>query len=531
MNTNIKSDIINGKTSLGIELGSTRIKAILLDSGNNIIANGFHDWENKFENNIWTYSKNDIWKGIQECFSSLKEDVLTKYQTELTKIGSMGVSAMMHGYIALDENDEFLVPFRTWRNTITGVASSELTKLFNFNIPQRWSIAHLYQAMLNKEEHLPQISYLTTLSGYVHYMLTGEKVLGIGDASGMFPINDKSKDYDTEMLSQFDEKLCECNLPYKLINILPKVLKAGEIAGKLTKNGAELLDISKTLEAGTLMCPPEGDAGTGMVATNSISKSTGNISAGTSIFAMIVLEKNLSKVYEQIDIVTTPSGLPVAMVHCNNCTSDIDAWADIFKEFANSIGISMTKGKILDKMFELGQQGDADCGGLLAYNYYSGEHITEVKNGRPMFVRTPNSKFTVQNFMRTHLYSAISTLKIGMNILINKENVKINKLLGHGGFFKADVVGQEIVAAAMNTSVSVMTAASEGGAYGMALLAAYLNDNSSTLEDFLSNKIFANCPLKTVNPNADEVKGFNSFLDLYESGLEVQKTASDRIKE
>ena len=455
MSEAMKNAIREGRTALGIEFGSTRIKAVLVDESHQPIAMGTHDWENRLENNIWTYSLEDIWNGLQGCYRSLTEDVLAKYGEVLTTIGSIGFSGMMHGYMAFNESGELLVPFRTWRNTMTEEACKELTPLFNFNIPQRWSIAHLYQAILSGEEHVKDITFFTTLAGYIHWMLSGEKVLGIGEASGMFPIDSTIFDYDQKMLAQFDELIAPRGFGWKLAEILPKVLVAGEKAGALTEAGAKLLDPSGNLKAGIPMCPPEGDAGTGMVATNAVKVRTGNISAGTSIFSMVVTEKALSKVHEEIDMVTTPDGYPVAMVHCNNCTSDLNAWVNLFDEFAGKFGMKIDKNELYGTLYREALTADTDCGGLISYNYFSGEPVTGLNAGRPMFVRTPDAKFSLANFMRSNLYSAMATLKIGNDILLKEENVKVDALMGHGGLFKTPVVGQQLMAAAFS-AISVL---------------------------------------------------------------------------
>ncbi len=424
MNRNdIQKAIESGKTALGVELGSTRIKAVLIGEDHTPIAAGSYEWENRHENGIWTYSLEDVWTGLQESYRNLSNEVLEKYNMPLQNIGAIGFSAMMHGYLAFDKDGKLLVPFRTWRNTITGQAAEKLTDLFQFNIPQRWSIAHLYQAILNKEPHISDICHLTTLAGYVHWKLTGQKVLGVGEASGMFPIDSKINDYEERKIESFNECLKVENIPWKLQDILPKVLVAGDAAGVLTEEGARLLDPTGGLQAGIPLCPPEGDAGTGMVATNSVAERTGNVSAGTSVFAMIVLEKDLSKLYPEIDMVTTPTGKPVAMVHSNNCTSDLNAWVGLFHEFTNALGVEISQSRLFEMLYQKGLTGDADGGGLLAYNYLSGEHITHLEEGRPLFVRTPESHFTLSNFMRVHLFSALASLKIGMDILFEQEQV------------------------------------------------------------------------------------------------------------
>ena len=525
----IKSLIETAKTYLGIELGSTRIKAVLIAPDYTTIASGDYGWENKYEDGYWTYHMEDVWTGLQCVFASLAQNVKNEYGVSLKRVASMGFSAMMHGYIALDKNNNLLVPFRTWRNTTTGKAASELTEKFNFNIPQRWSIAHLYQAMLNDEKHVKDISFLTTLVGYIQYMLTGKKVLGIGEASGMFPIDSEINDYNNKMLDIFDGLASD--MPWKIRNILPKVLNAGEDAGVLTAEGAKLLDPTGTLEAGIPLCPPEGDAGTGMVATNAVAVRTGNVSAGTSIFGMIVLEKALSKVYEEIDMVTTPTGKPVAMVHCNNCTNEINAWATVFKDFLVSIGQTPDMNKIFTAMFTEALNGETNAGGLLLYNYLSGEPITGLTEGRLLLARTPEGKLNFANFMRAQLYSALATLKIGMDILEN-ENVAIDKLLGHGGYFKTPVVGQRLMAAATNAPVSVMQTAGEGGAWGMAILAAYMSQKAEgeTLENYLDSKVFANQPVTTIEPNKEDIDGFNQFMKNYIAGLEIEKSACINLK-
>ena len=528
----IQKAIENGNTALGIEFGSTRIKAVLIGEDHMPIALGSHEWENRYENGIWTYSLEDVWAGLQDSYRKLCDEVLEKYNTSLKNVGAIGFSAMMHGYMAFDKDGNQLVPFRTWRNTITGQAAEQLTYLFQFNIPQRWSIAHLYQAILNKEPHIKDISHLTTLAGYVHWKLTGQKVLGIGEASGMFPIDSKTNNYDERMLGQFNNRLEEESIPWKLEDILPKVLLAGDSAGALTEEGAKLIDPIGGLGAGIPLCPPEGDAGTGMVATNSVAERTGNVSAGTSVFAMIVLEKALSKLYPEIDMVTTPTGKPVAMVHSNNCTSDLNAWVDLFQEFTKVLGVEISESQLYEMLYKQGLIGDADGGGLLAYNYLSGEHITHLEEGRPMFVRTPESRFTLSNFMRTHLLSSLGALKIGMDILFEGEKVKIDQLLGHGGFFKTKDVGQRIMAAAMNVPVSVMETASEGGAWGIALLAAYMlyKAENETLEAYLSDKVFAGESGSTIAPDMKDVDGFTAFMERYKKGLIVERTAVDALR-
>ena len=525
----MESYLLSGKESLGIELGSTRIKAVLIDENCNPIASGSHTWENKYENGYWTYSLDDVWKGLQDAFADLNKEATEKFGAEIKKLSSIGFSAMMHGYLPFDENGNQLAEFRTWRNTTTADASAELTELFDFNIPQRWSIAHLYQAVLNKEEHVNDISFLTTLAGYVHWKLSGEKVLGVGEASGMFPIDSDKNDYNAEMLDKFSAIETVGQYKWNIKDILPKVLVAGESAGTLTKEGALLLDPSGKLEAGALMCPPEGDAGTGMVATNSVSVKTGNVSAGTSIFAMVVLQNQLSKVYEEIDMVTTPTGKPVAMVHCNNCCTDLDYWVSVFCEFAKASGSELSKPQIYDLLYNKALEADADCGGIVNYNYFSGEPVAHLQEGRPLFARTLNSTFNLANFMRAQIYSTMATLKIGMEIL-EQENVQLDCLMGHGGLFKTPIVGQRLMAGAMNTPVAVMETAGEGGAWGIAVLAAYASDNSGKpLEAYLEEKVFSKYKSSVIEPCAEDVNGFKEYMKLYKNGLAVQKSAAENL--
>ncbi len=521
-----KNALLNGETYLGIELGSTRIKAVLIDGTHSPVATGGHNWENKYEDGKWTYSLDDIWTGIQDCFAQLAQDVSDKYGVKLERVGAMGVSAMMHGYMAFDRDDKLLVPFRTWRNTMTGEAAEKLTKLFGFNIPQRWSIAHLYQAMLNGEPHVSDISYLTTLAGYIHWRLTGEKVLGIGDASGMFPLNDATRQYDADMMDKFDQLTQKFS--WKLSGILPKILLAGENAGVLSDDGAKLLDPTGTLKAGIPMCPPEGDAGTGMVATNGVRPRTGNVSAGTSVFAMVVLEKPLSRVYEQIDMVTTPSGDAVAMVHCNNCTGDLDAWVKLLGEAAKLLGADFDTRTLYSILLNKAFSGDADGGGLLSFNYISGEHLTGLEQGRPLFMRAPESALTLSNFMRTHLYAACASLSIGMKILLEEEGAALDSITGHGGFFKDANVGQRIMSAVMGAPVTVMATAGEGGPWGMAILAAYMmSKQSDTLPDYLSGRVFSGSEAVTVAPDAADAAGFRTFMKRYEAALDTERKAAE----
>jgi len=516
--------ITNGQTFLGIELGSTRIKSVLIDHDHKLVASGSHEWENSLVDGIWTYSLDDVWSGLQASFCSLSQNVQKQYGVPLKSVKAIGISAMMHGYLTFDKDGNQLAQFRTWRNTTTEQAATALTKEFGFNIPQRWSIAHLYQAILNKESHIGNVDFITTLAGYVHWKLTGEKVIGVGDASGVFPIDSNTCDYNHEMVKKFDA-LTSLNLK----DILPKVKNAGDHAGNLTPDGAKLLDPTGSLEAGILICPPEGDAGTGMVATNSVAERTGNISAGTSVFAMIVLEKALSKVHMEIDMVTTPSGKPVAMVHCNNCCTDIDAWIKLFEESMGIFGVSVDKNKLYETLYRQALEGDADCAGILTYNYYSGEPITGFDEGRPLLVRKPDAKFNVPNIMRSLVLSAIGTLKIGMDIL-DGENVRLDSLLGHGGFFKTPEVGQRLMAAALGTPVSVMESAGEGGAWGIAILAAYAANKADgeTLEAYLA-KVFANEKGTTIQPCPEDVKGFEEYMKLYTAGLSVERAAVENM--
>ena len=515
-------------TALGIELGSTRIKAVLIDRNHVPIASGDHEWENQLVDGIWTYSMNAIRQGLRDCYANLKRDVKDKFGVELTTVGAIGVSAMMHGYLPFDKDMNQLAEFRTWRNTITGQAAAELTKLFDFNIPQRWSIAHLYQAILNGEEHLPRLAHLTTLAGYIHYELTGRHVMGVGEASGMFPIDSQALDYNQRMVDLFDALTEFKGYDWKLRDVLPRVLSAGEDAGSLTEHGAAFLDPAGDLKPGIPVAPCEGDAGTGMAATNSVKVGTGNVSAGTSDFAMVVVDKPLG-VHREIDMVTTPDGAPVAMVHCNNCTSDINAWVGLFADFAQTAGIQLDRGQLFTLLFKKAMEGDPDCGGLLSYNYFSGEGVTDLDEGRPMFLRTPDSHVTLANFMRTHLLSALATLKIGLDILTVDEKVEIQKLYGHGGFFKTPVVGQTMLSAAAGVPVSTMETAGEGGPYGMALLAAYMiwRVGNEKLEDYLENKVFSGAKSSTLMAGKADVDGFNAFLDKYKKALPVERLATE----
>ena len=532
MSMDARTTIKEGKAILGIEFGSTRIKAVMIDQDNKPIAQGAHEWENQLENGLWTYSIDAIWKGLQDCYADLQADVRKQYDTEIESLAAIGISAMMHGYMAFNNEEKILVPFRTWRNTNTGEAAAALSELFVFNIPLRWSISHLYQAILNKEVHVKDITFLTTLAGYIHWQLTGKKVLGIGDASGMLPINPDTQNYAADMVEKFDKLVAPCGFGWKLLDILPQVLMAGEDAGCLTEKGAKLLDVSGKLKAGIPLCPPEGDAGTGMVATNAVKQRTGNVSAGTSSFSMIVLEKDLSKPYEVIDMVTTPDGSPVAMVHCNNCTSDLNAWVKLFKEYQELMGIPVNMGEIYEKLFNVALQGDVDCGGLISYNYISGEPVTGLAEGRPLFVRSASDKFNLANFMRAHLYGSVGVLKLGNDILFNEENVKVDRITGHGGLFKTKGVGQRILAAAINSPISVMETAGEGGAWGIALLGSYLvnNDKKLSLPDFLDKVVFAGNAGVEIAPTPEEVAGFNAYIESYKAGLAIEHSAVQNKK-
>ena len=522
--------IRNGTAILGIEFGSTRIKSVLIGQDHQVIASDSHEWENDYVDGIWTYSEEAILSGLQASYADLKADVQNRYQVSLTKLGGLGISAMMHGYLPFDTEMNLLVPFRTWRNTITGQASEKLTELFSFNMPQRWSLSHLYQAILNNEPHVKDICFLTTLAGWIHYLLTGRKVLGVGDASGMMPIDSETCTYDAEMVKAFDRLIADRHYPWKLIDILPSVLCAGENAGTLTEEGARLLDPSGTLQSGCPLCPPEGDAGTGMTATNSVRARTGNVSAGTSIFSMIVLEKPMSKVYPEIDIVTTPTGKQVGMVHCNSCTSDINAWVSLFREFAGLMGLDTSAGDVFTKLFRKSLEGDRDCGGLVNFNYLAGEPVTGLSEGRPMFVRLPDATMNLANFMRAQIYASMETLKYGMEIM-NRENVAIDCVYGHGGLFKTEGVGQNYLAAAIHAPVTVMETAGEGGAWGIALLADFMvnRDKDETLEDYLQNQVFTGMKQMTVSPDPDDEAGFNRYMERFISCIPAQMAAAEKF--
>ncbi|MCI1636311.1 xylulokinase [Bifidobacterium sp.] len=521
----IAEKIRAGKTSLGIEFGSTRIKAVLIDDSYTTIAAGDYGWENRLEDGLWTYSLEEVWQGMQRAYAALANDVETAYGEKLTRIGALGFSAMMHGYLAFDKDDHLLVPFRTWRNTNTRQAHEELSQLFQYNIPERWSIAHLYQAIIDHEEHVPRIAYITTLAGYVHWKLTGRKVLGIGDASGMFPIDPVSKTFEYDMLRQFAELPEVAKQPWEIEDILPRPLVAGQQAGELSDEGSALIDPSGVLAAGAPLAPPEGDAGTGMVATNSVRVRTGNVSAGTSIFAMVVLEHKLSALHPEIDLVTTPAGDLAGMSHANNFTSDLNAWVHIFKEFAQATGINLDTGTLYATLFKTALEGDADAGGLLNYCFYSGEFLAGLSEGRPVFARGPESRMTLANFMRAQLFSAFSPVKIGMDVMTKDEGVRVDSLVGHGGIFTTPQVAQKILAAAFNAPIKVMSTAAEGGAWGMAVLADYLWHSKTPLADHLDQRVFGDAQSTTEQPDPSDVAGFERFFTRFIAGLSMEQAA------
>ena len=531
MATDIAADITEGRTALGIELGSTRIKAVLIGPDHNSLAAGSHSWENQFVDRMWTYSLEAVWNGLQDCFAELAADVRRRYGVELRTVGALGVSAMMHGYLAFDADDELLTPFRTWRNTNTGQATERLSAEFGHNIPHRWSVAHLFQAILNGEDHIGRLAHLTTLAGYVHWQLTGEKVLGIGDASGMFPIDISTGGYDPTMLARFDQLAAEAGVDLTLAELLPVIKAAGQPAGRLTDSGAKLLDPTGRLQPGALLCPPEGDAGTGMVATNSVAPRTGNVSAGASIFAMVVLEQPLSRVHRELDLVTTPAGDLVAMVHCNNGASELNAWVGLFAEFAKALGAEADSSVIFETLFTAALAGAPDCGGLMSYNYLSGEPITELEEGRPLFVRSPDSRFDLATFMRTHLFASLATLRIGMDVLQKNEGVRLDRMFAHGGLFKTKGVAQKFLAAAINAPVSVGDVAAEGGAWGIAVLAAFQRDRNAgqDLSDYLATRVFADVALHTETPAEADVAGFDAFVRRYVAALPVEKAAVEHL--
>ena len=524
---NARRTIEAGRAVLGIEFGSTRIKAVLIDEDQRPIAQGSHTWENQLVDGLWTYSNETIWYGLQDCYANLRADVRNQYDIEIEDLAAIGISAMMHGYMAFNREGHLLAPFRTWRNTNTGEAAAVLSNLFVYNIPLRWSISHLYQAILNGEEHVPQIGYLTTLAGYIHWKLTGEKVLGIGDASGMIPVDPETKTYRADMVEKFDKLIVPKGYPWKLGEILPKVLMAGDKAGVLSATGAKHLDVSGHLKPGIPFCPPEGDAGTGMVATNSVKPRTGNVSAGTSSFSMIVLEHDLKKPHEVIDIVTTPDGSPVAMVHCNNCTSDLNAWVNLFKEFEEVMGMPVDMGKIFTNLFNTALKGDPDCGGIISYNYVSGEPVTGFADGRPLFVRSANDTFNLSNFMRAVISGAVGVLKIGNDILFKEEKIKVDRITGHGGLFTTPGVGQRILGAALNSPIYCMKTAGEGGPWGMAILASYLinGKKNQTLSDYLDEEVFAGDTGTSVAPTPEDVAGFNAYIENYKQCFPIEEAA------
>ena len=540
-----RQTIESGKAILGIEFGSTRIKAVLIDQENKPIAQGSHEWENQLVDGLWTYSTEAIWYGVEDCYADLRRNVKREYDCEIEQLASIGISAMMHGYMAfgpngkatrwapVSESEKILAPFRTWRNTNTGKAAAELSKLFNYNIPLRWSISHLYQCILDGEEHVKDITYLTTLAGYIHWRLTDKKVLGIGDASGMIPVDPNTKTYNAEMVRKFNELVAPYGFPWKLEDILPECLVAGQDAGVLTEHGAQRLDVSGHLKGGCPLCPPEGDAGTGMTATNSVKVRTGNVSAGTSSFSMIVLEKDVTKPNEMIDIVTTPDGNLVAMVHCNNCTSDINAWVKLFKEYQELLGVKVDMNEVYAKLYNHALTGDVDCGGVISYNFISGEPVAGLTDGgRPLVMRSPNDRFNLANFMRANLYATIAVLKLGNDVLFKEENVKVDRITGHGGLFKTPGVGQKVLAAALNSPISVMETAGEGGAWGIALLAAYLvnNPDKLNLADYLEKVVFAGNTGIEIAPEPADVEGFNRYIETYKACIPVDQAAVDYKK-
>jgi sugar (pentulose or hexulose) kinase len=526
-----RAAIVEGETALGIELGSTRIKAALIGPTNIPIATGSHAWTNTLRDGLWTYDLESVIEGVQACYAGLARDVVDRYEVQLTTVGAMGCSAMMHGYLAFDDAGELLVPFRTWRNTNTDAASKALTELFAHNIPHRWSVAHLYQAILDDEEHLGRLAHLTTLAGYLHFRLTGRRVLGVGDASGMFPIDAQTSQFDQALIARFEELTVDKGYPWRLTDIVPSVLPAGQDAGVLTPEGARLLDPTGALTAGTVLCPPEGDAGTGMVATNSITVGSGNVSAGTSIFAMVVLDRPLGAVHPEIDVVMTPAGDSVGMVHCNNGTSDLDAWIQVFAEFATGLRVEVDAGDLFQLLYTAGASGDPDSGGLLAYNFVSGEPIAGLEEGRPLFVRSPDSSFTLANFIRAHLNATLGALRMGMDVL-REEGVHPRSLFAHGGFFKTTAVGQRILAAALDVPVSVGALAGEGGPWGMALLAAYLRDQAdhASLEDYLATRVFSGSTVETITADSSEVEGFEAFMTRYRGALAVEGRAVELLR-
>jgi sugar (pentulose or hexulose) kinase len=524
--------ITEGRTALGIEFGSTRIKAVLIGPDSAPLAVGSHDWENQFVDRVWTYSLDAVWTGVQQSVAALADDVRRRHGVDLAGVGALGVSAMMHGYLAFDADGALLTPFRTWRNTNTGRAAERLSAEFGCNIPHRWSVAHLYQAILDGEEHVARLDHLTTLAGYVHWQLTGEKVLGVGDASGMVPIDGDTGGYDARMLARFDELAGEAGVELTLAELLPAIAVAGQTAGTLTGAGAALLDPTGRLRPGIPLCPPEGDAGTGMVATNSVAPRTGNVSAGTSIFAMVVLERELARVHREVDMVTTPAGDPVAMVHCNNGASELEAWVGLFAEFARALGAEVDPSKVFGTLFAAALDGTSDCGGMLAFNYLSGEPITGLEEGRPLFLRSPDSRLSLSTFMRTHLFSSLATLRIGMDVLQKGEGVRLDRMFAHGGLFKTEGVAQRFLAAAIDTPVSVGDLAGEGGAWGIAVLAAFAaaaDGSARSLADYLDTVVFTGTSLRTAQPDPTDVAGFDAFMRRYVAALPVERAAVDHV--
>lgn len=529
--TSAQKTIENGKAVLGIELGSTRIKAVLIGPDASVLATGAHDWENQLEKGLWTYPESAIWAGIQDAYADLAKNVKEQYGVALHRVAGLGVSAMMHGYLALDEEGNLLVPFRTWRNTNTEQAVAELSPKLSFNLPHRWSSAHLYQAALDGEQHLSDLSHINTLAGYVHENLSGQRVLGIGDASGVFPIDSETDSYDQERLQTLQDLLGELGFTRPLTEVFPEVLVAGEDAGSLTESGAKLLDPTGALQPGAPMAPPEGDAGTGMVATNAVAPRTGNVSAGTSIFAMVVLEKALQRLHPELDLVTTPTGEPVAMVHSNNGTSEWDQWVGVFSDFAKAAGLDLPKSAIYDLLYQAAFHGAGDGAGLLAYNFLSGEPVLDLESGRPLFLRQPDSKITLNDFMRTQLMSIFGVLREGVDVLTQDEGVKVDHLFAHGGLFKTPLVGQQVMADALDVPVSVSETASEGGAWGIALLALYRSlveaGMTETLPEFLNNQVFSGGDSVQVEPRPEEVREFNKFMESYRAGLPVARAAGE----
>lgn len=524
-----RAAVESGAAALGIEFGSTRIKAVLIGPDLLPVATGGHDWRSTLADGIWTYSLDDVWRGVQSAYADLAAAVQEQLGVELRRVKALGVSAMMHGYLAFDADGEQLAEFRTWQNTMTQDAASELTQSFQQNIPQRWSVAHLYQAILKGEEHVGRLDHLTTLAGYVHWKLSGEQILGVGDASGVFPIDLTTGTFSEKMLGQFDALVADRGFPWKLADLLPAVRRAGESAGSLTQEGARLLDPTGQLEPGASMAPPEGDAGTGMVATNAVGRRTANVSAGTSIFAMVVLEGELKQLHEEIDLVTTPAGDLVAMAHCNNGTLDLSAWVRLFGEALGAFGLEVDTSTLFETLYRAALDGAPDGGGMLAYNFVAGEHVVGMEEGRPMFLRRPSSDFSLANFMRTHLFSALGALRVGMDVLTEDEGVRVDSMFAHGGLFKTQGVAQDFLAAAMNTPVSVGEIAGEGGAWGMALLAAYLGSADRPLADWLAEEVFANAEVSTTEPDPRIVEGFNQFMERFRRGLVVHRAAIDSL--